>query len=57
MTTWAAYELRDERHRLLQVHVVPCNDDGEVLCGHEVTDRCLCRPVFNDGVWVQKEDS
>jgi len=35
------------------VHVMPCDETGRVLVGHEVDVRCACRPTpLKEANWV-----
>lgn len=39
MMKWGVFETADE------VHVAPAYDDGRLAFGHEVSERCPCRPT------------
>lgn len=39
MSKWGIFHVEDE------IHVAPCDDDGELIGDHELEPKCKCKPV------------
>jgi hypothetical protein len=52
MSRWGVFTITNSGAR----HVAPCDADGFSVPPHVLSDKCLCKPELQDGIWVHQDD-